>query len=248
MVVSPTCPFCSGSEEEKELNIFTDPKTGWRIRQNKFPAGPIHKLILPPICWTPAELRTLGGLENILIAFRMAEKEIAKHPNVSLQLVVHIGPSAGQNQGHLHWHLAQRDEKLTSVHFFKRLIDIFATRSDLVVKNYGRVLVGVGGVRAGQCFIFPVPRHQEPSFPEPSLPVLAEVIYKLVTLYNRKFISKEGMCPDFSITLRFQNGFFYGAFFPTLSHWGSTEYLALHEGLPVLLPWSHELTADHLKS
>lgn len=239
MVGSPSCPFCSDSAEEHELNVYTDVITGWRLRKNKFPAGPIHYMIMPGCCWVPANLRTLGGLANIKIAFKMAYREIAKHSDLSLQLVVHIGPAAGQNQGHLHWHLAQRDEVIIPESFVNGLAAIFRRNGNLVILDDEDVFVGIGGIRAGQCFIMPWTTQTD-------FEKLAETVNWLVDLFNQKFVSKEGMTPDFSITLRFQNGFFYGVFIPTLSHWGSTEYAAIHEGLPVLLPWPHELTTKHL--
>lgn len=241
MKISPTCPFCSGSDEERELNVYTDKATGWRLRRNKFPAGPVHFMIMPGTCWEPDRLRDLGKLPAIQRAFSMACKEIEKYPGVSLQFVVHIGPSAGQNQAHLHWHLAQRDEVLITEAYVAGLASIFDLNPKLVIQDDGGILVGVGGIRAGECFIIPRKLHVDEL-------VLAEVIDWLACLFYRKFKSKEGMTPDFSITLRFQNGFFYGVFIPTLSNWGSTEYLAIHEGMPVLLPWPHEVTAEHLKS
>lgn len=239
IVVDPdTCPFCT-TDRDYYLHYFKE-QGGWYLRENRFTPFPFHRLVVASSCWSPQQLRTLGGLEKIEAALEKSFNEVRHNPGSTVRIDVFVGSLAGQNLAHLHYHTAQYfpDEQQN---VRSRLLAFYALRPDLVLAEDGIFLVGVGGIRAGQCFILPKSR--------PTIGKLARIIDHIVTLYNEGFLSSQGLAPDFGISLNFRDTIFqYGLYVPTLNQLGSGEYLALHEGACVALPWPHEATVKHLKS
>ena len=100
----------------------------------------------------------------------------------------------------------------------------------------------VAGFRAGQCFL--LPSHASSVRIEP----YAAALSRLIRLYSKAFISDQGLPPDFSIVTRLVGeDILYGMYIPILNQWGFTEYLALIEKTPIVLPWPHEETVRHLR-
>jgi hypothetical protein len=60
-------------------------------------------------------------------------------------------------------------------------------------------------------------------------------ITAIISLYNNKFRSKQGMPPAFILGLKYeQQRRVYGSYTPILNNWGFTEYLGLLERTPLL--------------
>jgi len=236
-----TCPFCTGKGQV--LAALEGGK--WLLIKNKFTPYPFHEMVIPARCWSPDKVRVLGGEEDIAVAFRLIQREIGNHSVKKLRVTVHVGALAGQNVGHLHYHIVEYmldgDASESRVPSVMRVF--FRTRHDLVLSQSNSFIVGVGGLKAGQCFILPDRYHT-------SVAVLARELSRLVLLYNKKFKSAQGLSPDFSLALQFLNGELqYGIYTPILNHWGAAEQMTLYEpGCPITLPWPHEMTAEYLKS
>ena len=236
-----TCPFCTGKGQVlKELEGGQ-----WLLLKNKFTPYSFHEMVIPASCWSPNELRILGGEEKVGVALRLIQEEVDRHPGKKLWVTVHVGALAGQNVGHLHYHVVEYvpNGDASESRAPPMMRAFFRTRYDLVLFQSNSFIVGVGGLKAGQCFILPDRYHT-------SVAVLAESISRLVLIYSEKFKSAQGLPPDFSLALQFLNGEFqYGIYTPILNHWGAAEQMALYEpGCPITLPWSHEITVEHLKS
>lgn len=240
VVNSETCPFCTG-----EGHVLEELEGGeWLLLQNRFTPYPFHRMVIPRECWPVHKLRILGGVYALETALFCIKWTVRANGPEKLFVTAHIGPLAGQNVGHLHYHLVDYslgDRALSSVP--DAMKKFFKTRRELIVLEDGSFLVGVGGTKAGQCFI--LPKTNKSVFETPS-----EILGQLVRLYNRRFVSTQGLPPDFSVTLQFQSGMFrYGIYTPILNHWGGAEQMALYEpGCPTTLPWPHEVTAEYLKS
>ncbi len=226
MEVKPKeCPFHDVNDGFTLKEI--DYEDGWRVRQNRWTPFPFHRVVYPPECWEPERLYALGGVDEIRRAFRIATHEMP--PDKDILMSTHIGYSAGQNYGHLHWHVLEPIKKEKSG---------FVLENDPSLRIFESPGLSViaGGHRAGQCFIVPYDgqfSHKD----------IAIVISKIVELYRKKFFA-----PDYCLGLRFQNQhFIYGFYVPILNNWGATEYLGLLEGTPITLPWPHSATVEFLK-
>jgi len=197
-------------------------------------------------------VRTLGGKDNIAIALNIAWDVIGEDKS-DFAIGVHIGPYAGQNQGHLHYHLVKTLPFESGKPKMTR-----QEKTQLLCKNYsyfifreGHWAVVVGGLWAGQCFILPaspsLPTAKPMDIGEEASQDLAKVLIRIITLYNEKFLSKEGLPPDYRITLRIKNGKVFGGWYtPILNFWGFDQEIALLEGRLIVLPWPHETTVKHL--
>ena len=256
------CPFCDPNDPAR-IQYFEE-ADGWWLRQNIFTPYPFHQMVVPAKCWEPNELRTLGG-EKIATALGIALDTVQKCKAPSVFITVHIGSLAGQNLPHLHWHIVQYNmfDSRTSVgedmlgrYFHLDVpegISWKLRRPDLVLFQNLVFTAVVGGVRAGQCFILqstrPEIRGNKDLYCSASLHCLAESIYKIVSLYNKKFLSTEVLPPDFNIAISCYDGSIqYALYTPILNHWGSAEQAALYEKCHITLPWPHETTALYLKS
>lgn len=243
IVVNPeTCPFCTGKGQ-----VLEELESGeWLLLQNRFTPYPFHRMIIPRECWTPDGLRALGGIERIETALSRIEWEVNRHPGKKLFVTVHIGALAGQNVCHLHYHIVQYAlSDISESAVPEEMRTVFAEKPERVIFEGWGLFAGIGGVKAGQCFV--LPRHRKQSHHSEDI---ASLLYEVVSLYNKKFMSTQELSPDFSIGLQFWRGEFqYGLYTPVLNHWGAAEQMALYEpGCPITLPWSHELTAEYLKS
>lgn len=241
IVVNPeTCSFCTGKG-----HVLEELKGGeWLLLQNRFTPYSFHRMVIPRGCWMPDELRTLGGEEGIGTALRIIWDEARKNYGKKLFVTVHIGALAGQNVGHLHWHIVEYMPNATTPTVVPKKIRHFLSgHHELILFGNAWLTAGVVGARAGQCFV--LPKH-----PVTDIGTLAYFIHEIVMLYGVKLRSTQGLPPDFSVALQFFGGEFqYGVYTPILNHWGGAEQMALYElGCPITLPWSHELTAKYLKS
>ncbi len=231
------CPF-ETKEEEQEAYFEVD--GGWRVLPNRYTPYPWHKLIVPRNCWPSDELRILGGHRRIARALAIAES-IDSPSGQETWLGVHIGPGAGQNFAHLHYHLIHPLERLEENNRPSDVAGYFRASSRLILQDEACKVVA-GGCRAGQCFLLPNESGQLDS------EMIAGTIYAIIRLYNAKFKSKQGMSPDYLLSLVYRHRkLIYGTYVPVLNNWGFTEYLGLFEERPLILPWPHEETVRHLK-
>lgn len=230
-----TCPLENSGE--RPLQEF---ETGWRLLLNKHTPFPWHRLLVPEKCWPKDRIRSLGGPRQIESVLRIVE-EITNSELSEFWLGVHVGPSAGQNIAHVHYHLLKPIRSNS-----KRLNEVPKYYSSLPNKllQEGGFKVVLGGLRAGQCFVLPIskqPRRSE------WVPDLANILHRLITLFAEKFRSVQDLPPDYIIAVRLLGSkIVYASFIPILNNWGFTEYLGLLERTPVILPWSPEQTASLL--
>lgn len=243
IVVNPeTCPFCTGKGQVLEKLADAE----WRLLQNRFTPYPFHRMVIPRSCWSASELRTLGGVAGLTAALGHIQRAISASALNKLFVAVHVGALAGQNVCHLHYHIVQYAlSDISESAVPEEMRTVFAEKPEHIIFDGWGLFAGVGGVKAGQCFVLPRHRRQSPHSED-----LALMLHDVVSLYNKKFRSTQELAPDFSVGLQFWRGEFqYGLYTPILNHWGAAEQMALYEpGCPTTLPWPHELTAEYLKS
>ncbi len=232
-------------ETRKQIEIASFARDGgWRVLENRYTPFPWHRLIIPESCWPKEEVRTLGGVEKIgaalSIASTMMRDEIGE-----FWFSVHVGPSAGQNIGHLHYHLLQPISGTDRPTRGDGVTDYVKSSSLVLSEGHGFKVV-VGGCRAGQSFVVPLDHETQFADDEPNR--LAKVLDYLITLCNKKFSSNRNMPPDYIIAVKFLfSRMVYASYIPILNQWGTTEYLGLLEGRPLILPWPHGVTLQYLK-
>jgi hypothetical protein len=240
LVRPAVCPFCTKIEPGVPVERIPD---GIRMLENPFTPHRQHKLIIPRACMREDQLRRLGGQEVIRAIFDTAALAIAQgiFHGGELAFFAHIGRTAGQNQGHLHWHCKETLPKTP----FTRPTNI---DPEVVVFRSNGFTVAAMGAHAGECFVMP---NRDLEFQRSTVRGdLAIILSQLIDLGNKKFVSEEGRTPDFMLTVRVSaRGIFrYANYLPILTMWGGTEHvLAVVEGAPFTLPWTHELTAQHLR-
>ncbi len=241
------CPFCDG--KKPTLKHF-DEEGGWRLIENSFTMyrvnGGVHKMLIPDQCWPVEELWDLGGEKKLAAAFRILQEEVENHKDRILFINFHIGYQAGQNVPHLHFHIVQY--LFDDLQFQRLGIDLYELYESnkykhLIFSEDERRIFAIGGVRAGQCFIIPKSGFTK-------LPELSGDLHKLVSLYNQKFKSKQGLPPDYNVSIVMVGGnIMHGLYTPILSNLGGAEQMAYYyKDAPLSLPWSHEKTIEYLKS
>lgn len=235
------CPFCHLDPPDRECVNF--PEHGMKMLSNIFTPYDVHKMIIPNRCYSKEELRKLGGWGAIKSAVHIA-REIAGQWN-ELMLSVHVGPLAGQNVAHLHWHLHVPARTKTPKPLRHEWLKCFWDKTELaIMRENTRFCVGIGGVRAGQCIFVERPSNVVPAEDYD----LRNIIWDCIVLGNHKWKSAQGLPPDYSIALRFVNGKFdYGLYTPILNHLGGADFMSQYNGSAVALPWPHEVTAEYLQ-
>jgi len=243
------CPFCN--KPQKELKRFRA-GCGWRLLRNTFTPFKFHQLLIPSKCWSVVDLRRLGGPKMIEAALRIIAGEIQEYPSRKFIIDTHIGYSAGQNTGHLHWHIIEYPfGGKKSFSMADGMRKIFRERPSLVLSTKSsslmNITVGVGGVRAGQCFFIP---NKPISIKSQILfSLLVHRLYAVISAYENKFRSKQGLSPDYSLLLSFdKRQFEYAVYTPILNNLGAFDLAAFYDmQWPVTLPWPHETTVQHLQ-
>lgn len=256
-----SCPFETKPQEVLwQFNCGVGGK--WLVLGNKFTPFDSHELIIPDKCWPISELRTLGGQGKIEAAFSIADGAIRIAKGKEVWMGIHIGPTAGQNLLHLHWHVLQPMLSETSLAGMANVltfadlqnqISVSAGDSGLFVFEESGIRVSVGGVRVGQCFITPGTKnglHPPISLGQDFSARVSLALTRLITLCNEKFRSESGLSPEYMIWLVFNEGkFYFGFYLPILNHPGFTEWMAAMapQRYPMILPWSQVETAAHLR-
>jgi hypothetical protein len=247
IIIDPAnCPF--ETKPQVQVASYERQGGGWQVLENIHTPFSWHRMIIPRICWTKDQVRTLGGEEAIGTALCIASKTIRADAG-EFWLGVHVGPAAGQTLGHLHYHLLKPLSRAAQSAREDRTVEYIKSASLVLFEDHGHKVV-LGGCRAGQCFI--VPLNDKLPFGDNEAVVLARVLHRLVTLYNKKFLSTNAddrlrLPPDFIISARFLlSRLVYATYIPILNNWGFTEYVGLLEERPLILPWPHEESARYL--
>lgn len=242
------CPFCT--RKQNDLKVF-DEEGGWRLIENAFTPyrvnDGIHRMLIPLKCWSIEELRNLGGEKKLFTAFNIIQSEVNNYKDRVLWINFHIGYQAGQNVPHLHFHIVQYSfDSEPNINLRTELTEYYkhsGIYQHLVFLEDSRCIFGIGGTRAGQCFILPKEMNVK-------LPELSVNLFKLVYCFNQKFKSKQGLAPDYNVSIVMTGGnVLHGLYTPILNNWGSAEALAFYDAsAPLSMPWTHEKTAEHLRA
>lgn len=235
------CPF---ETQEESGNPGLRRKASWRILGNEYTPFTFHRLIVPKTCWPKERLRVLGGEDEIKIVLTIVRDTLSVEKR-DLWLGIHIGPSAGQNIAHAHYHLVEPLKRIC-LEPQGDIVTQFRDSSDVLFKgSFLRVVVG--GYRAGQCFI--IPDSDKAELTPETIREIAVLLSRVIRLYNEKFRSTQGLPPDYIVGFKFSEmRVQYGYYLPILNNWGFTEYFGILEGTPFILPWSHTETFEHLIS
>lgn len=234
------CAFVKDPGDAEQLD-------GWRLRQNRFTPFPFHRLMIPDDCLSTDTIYELGGSSNHMV-FETASR-VAQEKGLELWVSVHIGALAGQNIPHLHFHLLSpigggRGETPREIE------DLYHHNDGLLLHQQDEFRVVAGGLRAGQCFILTETTESGGAETSDFFTRLSSVIGHVIQAYKGKFTSEQGLPPDFMVGIHLNSlgGFMYGEYIPILNHWGLTEYGGLLAGTPIILPWPHQVTVEHVRS
>lgn len=242
-VDSSKCPFCTGRGK-----IISSFEGGWLLLENLFSPYEFHRMIAPDKCWPKEQVRLLGGLKNIKKALMFASDVVKGNVDSDFCLGVHVGFYAGQNISHLHYHLLKPYNRPDFDEIRDKFLYLCRQSSYIILETENWIVVA-GGIRAGQCFI--VPKYLNLNFNRRyNIQSLAETIEQIVNLYNKKFLSAQGLPPDYRLTIRIKNNneIFAGWYVPILNHWGFDHDTAFIEKQPIVLPWTHKTTVNFLNS
>ncbi len=260
------CAYHKPEERSQALLTETDPEgEQWFVIDSLFarekPHHLPHRLILPDNCWDDERMRHLGGLSKIKTAIGLATKQFSREDEEDRKKLwgffIQIGPLAGQNVPHCHYHLYRPNLYLVGSSTVERFDDPGPTiiKKDDIMKNKDVVVlcegssgfsVIAGGQLTGQLFCFP---SKEMSFDQTTAPDISSLISDLVLLYAYKFRSVQRLAPDYRWEFEIYDGkIHFGIFVPRLNNIGRLEDMAIidrRRGMSLL--WSHEETARYLR-
>ncbi len=243
IVVRPeTCPFDHLPPERHEF-VRLEEGGGWRVIDNRYTPFEFHRLIIPFLCWPKEDVRCLGGKKQIERVLHLLS-DIHAVERRPLWLTVHIGALAGQNIPHLHFHV----QALLEISPFPDEVATYvrAARPEVEVFSDADVRVIAAGHRAGQCLIA---SHQSHELFETQITSVATALDQLIRLFAEKFKSSQGLPPDFMFLLALADQRMrFASYVPILNQQGGPEFLALLERTSMIIPWSHEITAAHLRA
>lgn len=243
------CPLCRRYAAEPSVVAGIPPD--WSVVINDFTPHRFHRLIIPSTCWSEESLRMIGGTEQIANAITIALKVMEDSREAQLLMGIHVGYLAGQNVRHLHWHLLRTTE-ISSPPTESRWSAIRKLQTeDLIVAENHAFAVSAGGIRAGGLIV--APKEFLPVASTQMILTFAKVLNDSIALCNRKYISTEGLRPDFKAVIHLYSGHLdLAEYVPILNQWGFTESYQFTFGpiteIPIILPWPHRETARYLKS
>ncbi|MFA6354746.1 MAG: HIT domain-containing protein [Candidatus Paceibacterota bacterium] len=259
---SASCPFCTKWNAE-EKTLYPGANGTWAVMKNQFTPYPIHDLIIPNSCWDNNRLYELGGAgsfgEVLMVASKIVDM-VAGEVKRFLSLTVHIGPLAGQNIPHLHFHILEppapaKLAKPGSLGYgiemnrgdVRKWLDEQGQRPELLIFEDSTCRVFAGGYRAGQCFFVP---KETINIGQASRVQFANIVLKIIRLYAERFRSDPGgLPPEYKMSFKITElgSLVYGFYVPILNNWGATEDSGLLGEQPMTVPWPHEITAAHLR-
>jgi hypothetical protein len=234
MAVDEQCELATRPQEPFDFDMIE----GWGVRPNLFTPLNFHWLIIHEGCQDTADIYRLGGAKFQAVLDFASSQALEKR--APMRLTVHIGALAGQNQPHLHFHLLS--PKQGDCDSIPTELRVLFSDDDVWLFDRLGFSACVGGLRAGECFIFPI-------LPTLDVTHLGSTVGRVVEVYARAFKSDQGMSPDYQMSFHFNSKgeFMYGVYRPILNHWGATEYDALYTGSELILPWPHVVTAEHVR-
>lgn len=244
------CPFELNPQDELENYYQGKPKEdGWRLTRSTTKSEPYHLLVMPETCrvWPEERTRLLGGEEKIAEAVEIASRRAEMDLMTYAQFSVQVGPLAAQNVPHLHYHLYSLDGLDREANLGREILQTHREHlDDLLIFEDESFRVIAGGHYAGQCFFIPRDLGQPPQFDAR----MAKILNRVVSLYAAKFMSVEGLPPDFGFELSIRDGrVAFGMFRPVLNQIGTLETMTLlTPGIRGFnLGWPHEETARYLR-
>ncbi|MDO8591216.1 MAG: hypothetical protein Q7R65_04555, partial [bacterium] len=213
------CVF-DGSSLGDKAQRFPHICKNWLAVDNVRKTGGVNKLIMPNNCWDESEIQRLGGAQEIEKAFTIAA---CLEPQVNMDgllFLVQIGLHGGASMPwHLHYQLQTLEEENNHGGLEKFFSEI--GKSTLVIRQTSEWRATLGGRYAGQCFFLP---EAPPKIcDQRAIHALSAFVSDIVDLYNFKFVSKEGLPPNFSIAFVIDGdgSIRYGSNKPVLYHqWG----------------------------
>ena len=230
------CPFCNRGRDEK--NALEGVPGGWRLLSNAYTPHRGHLLAIPAQCSSVEKLITLGGIQGIREALSLITMRVASE-DAEIVSSAHIGWHAGQNVGHLHWHIY----RLITRAPFSGAVYPLKGREDRLVRRFETATVFADGIRSGECLVLPSAGSRTDELPE--------IISWLIGHCAERFRDPvSGLPPEYSVTFRFGRAGQprYAAYCPILTQWGAAEVVcAPLEGSPFTLPWPHKVTAKYLR-
>lgn len=240
------CPFCT-KEEPEEMTVLPN----WRVLRNPMTPHAFHRLVIPRKCPTREETRTLGGTQAIEEALTIYSKVIpvaTREGFLRTSYAVHVGMLAGQNLGHMHWHVCDAENPVSPVEkaIKSEIIQGSFDEKRIVFERYGFIAYAEGA-RAGQIYLVPLAMRCIDN--STVVENLSSALFQIVELYNSKFLSFQGLPPEFMVAVVcHQSWLRYATYVPILHQLGFPHYLALSGDSKMTIPWPHELTVEHLKS
>jgi diadenosine tetraphosphate (Ap4A) HIT family hydrolase len=226
------CPFCNRLQTEVSC---ANPK--WRTIRNTNTPHRWHFLIIPKVCSDASSLMSLGGQEGVEDVFQIVQDLIVAHDlHEEVALFVHVGVFAGQNLGHLHWHLTPA---VTSEEFRP---EMDSYDSSQVISRGDNISVAADGLRAGQV-IFALGQQTTFSIVATEL---AATITSTIERGQEVLRSTQGHQPHFNLTVRIgaDGQVHFATYIPIVNFWGGSDLVGMLEGGPVALPWTHGETAE----
>lgn len=238
------CPLCM-SPEKSHLTVKEYPNCGegWFVRKNETTPFTSHHLVLPMSCkdWGETRWRRLGGTEEIKNALSIVADLATTAQGQELKVLAHVGFGGGQNWWHPHWHIISSKNP----NGVEKTLQWIESNTLELAKFPMRVVLG--GSRAGKCW-FHSPANQNNTSFEQSIESITDTLDHLVHLLAEKFVSQQGVPPDFNVLLRIaaSGQFQYGCLTPILNNWGANDVAGVDEGNEIVLPWPHEATLTFL--
>ena len=239
------CPF--ETKPQNVLDRMETPEGNWLVLDNTATPYEWHRLLIPEKCWEEENLRTLGGSRQIANALALVGRTMKKEDQTERACIgIHVGWHAGQNVWHPHYHLV-RPYATTSQ---KNAAFVGTTETEVVRTDNFRIFCA--GFMTGQCHIINIAQMPGDLFYEQETVEHMEHATsnaRLITMFNKSFVSTQGILPDFRIGLQIENGFFVrGTYTPILNQLGFDADIAATEKTPYVLAWTHESTAAHLRA
>lgn len=243
-----TCGFVAGNVGKPPF--ATDVIPGWGVRQNAAtPLEPaIHLVAIAGEClpWDSVYYlmdESYGGvLEHA--------SKLAAEKGYPFLVTTHIGYDSGQNLPHLHAHIMEQrfgnagglPPEISRLYSYQR-------NSGRLVAELNRLRAVAGGPWAGMLYILPGSNPVDTTMRPNFFGELYEFVCSLIELYARKFVSTQGLKPDYSLGFNFdeKGRLTFAQYLPYLNNKGHTEMVsAILLGTPFIMPWPPEVTAKHL--
>ena len=239
------CPFCTKTEAE-----VMEVHPAWRVLGNPQTPHEFHRLVIPRACPTKDWTRTLGGrteIENALSAYGKVAPTAWHEGFRNTVFAVHVGYLAGQNLGHTHWHLcdAMNPEKESIESTINRSYKYSNNHKKPIFENFHGFTAYVEGANAGQVYLI----SNSLRYIDRGMMNLAYAISEIISLYNTKFVSTQGLMPEYNVSVVARGARLrYATYVPILNQKGFPHVLAMTGDSAMTLPWPHETTVEFLKS